>query len=100
MFYSAQQRCHVGADKLGRCKLGLGKLGLGKFGENSVVTYERERKTRSELCSNPEILYYTDSGNKPVGLNVLVMLSFSFTAKRFNLQRTTKVTKRESHSII
>jgi len=32
-------------------------------------------KTRLELCGNPEILYYTDSGNKPCRPNVLVLLS-------------------------
>jgi len=40
-------------------------------------------KTRLKLCGNPEILYYTDSGNRPCRPNVLVLLSSHFTAKRF-----------------
>ena len=82
----------MGAGKLGRCKLGLGKLGLGKLGWGKLG--------RSYVAILKYCIILILHGNRLRRPNVLVMLSFSFTAKRCNFQRTTKATKRESHSII
>jgi len=50
----------AGVGKLGRCKFGLGKLGLGKLGRGKLGRdFWQGRKTRSVLCGNTEILYYT-----------------------------------------